>query len=70
MVPLHDMASKALELLSKDRQGFFLLIEEEGIDEMAHHGNTSLTIESGQALDETVAMVLDSRSARRAPSSS
>ena len=59
VVPLHDMASKALELLSKDRQGFFLLIEEEGIDEMAHHGNTSLTIESGQALDETVAMVLD-----------
>ena len=41
MVPLKTMASKALELLSRTAQGFFLLIEEEGIDEMAHHGNTS-----------------------------
>ncbi len=59
VVPLRDMAGKALELLSKDRQGFFLLIEEEGIDEMAHHSNTTLTIKAGQALDETVKMVLD-----------
>ena len=58
-VPLQDMASKALGLLSKDRQGFFLLIEEEGIDEMSHHSNTALTIKSGQALDRTVAMALD-----------
>jgi alkaline phosphatase len=27
-VPLRDMASKALTLLSKDHQGFFRLIEE------------------------------------------
>ena len=58
-VPLTDMAGKALRLLSKDRQGFFLLIEEEGIDEMAHHSNTELTIKSGQALDRTVALALD-----------
>ncbi len=45
--------------LSKDSQGFFLLIEEEGIDEMAHHSNTKLTIKSGQALDSTVALALD-----------
>ncbi|MFD1507305.1 alkaline phosphatase [Georgenia yuyongxinii] len=58
-VPLMDMAAKALDVLSEDRDGFFLLIEEEAIDEMAHNSNTALTIKSGQALDETVAMVLD-----------
>ncbi|TRW43654.1 alkaline phosphatase [Georgenia yuyongxinii] len=58
-VPLVDMAAKALDVLSEDRDGFFLLIEEEAIDEMAHHSNTALTIKSGQALDQTVAMVMD-----------
>ena len=42
-----DMSTKALGLLSRDRDGFFLLIEEEGIDEMSHHGNAELTIKSG-----------------------
>jgi alkaline phosphatase len=59
VVPLVDMAAKALDVLSEDKDGFFLLIEEEAIDEMAHRSNTALTIRSGQALDETVAMVLD-----------
>ena len=31
-VPLRDMADKALNILSRDRDGFFLVIEEEGID--------------------------------------
>jgi len=57
-VPLKTMSSKAIELLSRDRDGFFLLIEEEGIDEMAHHANTELTVKSGAALDDTVAMVV------------
>jgi alkaline phosphatase len=64
-VPLKDMASKALRILSQDRDGFFLLIEEEGIDEMAHHGNAALTVKSGAALDDTVAMAL--RFAARTP---
>ncbi len=55
-VRLPDMAAKALEVLSRDRDGFFLLIEEEGIDEMAHHGHAAELIEAGQALDETVAL--------------
>src|SRR5690606_41601552 len=55
-VPLRDMAAKALEILSRDRDGFFLLIEEEGIDEMAHHGHAAELIQAGQALDETVAL--------------
>ena len=64
-VPLRTMSKKALRLLSHDRDGFFLLIEEEGIDEMAHHGNAHLTVKSGAALDRTVAMAL--RFAARTP---
>jgi alkaline phosphatase len=55
---LKDMSSKAINLLSRDRDGFFLLIEEEGIDEMSHHGNAHLTVKAGEALDDTVAMAL------------
>lgn len=58
-VPLPDMAAKALDVLSRDDDGFFLLIEEEGIDEMAHHNNAHLTVEAGAALDRTVQLVLD-----------
>lgn len=64
-VPLKDMATKAIDTLSRDRDGFFLLIEEEGIDEMAHHSNAKLTVRSGAALDDTVAMAL--RFAARTP---
>lgn len=53
-VPLATMATKALDVLSRDRDGFFLLLEEEGIDEMAHHNNARLTIKAGQALEDTV----------------
>ena len=58
-VPLPTMAAKALDVLKKDKQGFFLLIEEEGIDEMAHHGNATLMVEAGRALDKTVALARD-----------
>ena len=65
VVPLPDMAAKALDVLSQDRDGFFVLIEEEGIDEMAHENNTGLTIKAGAALDRTVALAVDF--ARRHP---
>ena len=55
-VPLPVMTRKAIELLSRDPQGFFLFVEEEAIDEMSHQNNAPLTIESGQALDEAVAL--------------
>lgn len=58
-VPLTTMAKKALDLLSRDRDGFFLFIEEEGIDEMAHHSNANLMIKAGAALDRTVKLALD-----------
>jgi alkaline phosphatase len=58
-VPLPEMAAKALDLLSKDRDGFFVLIEEEGIDEMAHENNAGLMIKAGAALDQTVKVAVD-----------
>jgi alkaline phosphatase len=51
------MTQKALDVLSEDRHGFFLMVEEEAIDEMAHNNNAQRTIEAGQALDATVALV-------------
>ena len=51
LVPLPEMATKALDVLSKDRDGLFVLIEEEGIDEMAHENNAGLMIKAGAALD-------------------
>lgn len=58
-VPLPDMTTKALEVLSEDPEGFFLVVEEEGVDEMAHHNNAHLTITAGQALDAAVQVVLE-----------
>ena len=59
------MAAKALDILSADRDGFFVLIEEEAIDEMAHENNAPLMIKSGAALDATVKVAVDF--ARRHP---
>ena len=55
LVPLPEMARKALKILSRDRDGLFVLIEEEGIDEMAHENNAGLMIKAGEAFDRTVA---------------
>ncbi|SFS65087.1 alkaline phosphatase [Marininema halotolerans] len=57
VVPLKEMTKKALYTLNKSKNGFFLLIEEEGIDEMAHNNNSELTLKSGQAFDRTVGIV-------------
>jgi alkaline phosphatase len=54
VVPLPEITQKALEILSQDPEGFFLMVEEEGIDEMAHQSNAELVIEAGQQLDEAV----------------
>ena len=59
VVPLPEMTRKAIETLSQNPNGFFLLVEEEGIDEMAHQSNASLVIEAGQELDKAVKVVED-----------
>ncbi|MFS0706267.1 alkaline phosphatase [Cellulomonas sp. 179-A 9B4 NHS] len=58
-VPLATMTGTALDVLSRDRHGFFLLVEEEAIDEFAHNNNAARTLQAGQAFDETVAVVRD-----------
>ena len=52
------MTAKALDVVQKDRDGFFLFIEEEGIDEFAHNNNALKTLQAGQALDAAVAVAL------------
>ena len=54
VVPLHEMTAKALSVLERDPEGFFLFVEEDGIDEFAHQNNARMTIRSGQALDRAV----------------
>ncbi|MFC7534783.1 alkaline phosphatase [Actinoplanes sp. GCM10030250] len=56
VVSLADMARKALQNLSGDRDGFFLLIEEEGVDEFAHRNNGQRTLQAMGELDKAVAV--------------
>lgn len=53
-VPLPVMTKEAIRLLSRDKQGFFLFVEEEATDEMSHSNNAPLVIKSGQKLDKAV----------------
>src|SRR3954454_11229227 len=50
------MTSKALSILSQDKQGFFLLVEEEGIDEFAHENNGEKVLYSMKQLEAAVAV--------------
>lgn len=59
IVSLPDMTTKALDVLSQNKKGFFLLVEEEGTDEMAHDNNAELTIKAGQQLDKAVKVAKD-----------
>jgi alkaline phosphatase len=55
-VSLADMTRKALQVLSRDEDGFFLVVEEEAVDEQAHANNGGATIEAVRLLDEAVAV--------------
>ncbi|WP_233223968.1 alkaline phosphatase [Amycolatopsis sp. CA-128772] len=56
-VSLLQMANEALDTLSANPRGFFLFLEEEGIDGMSHENNAHAVIDAGRALDATVAAV-------------
>lgn len=58
-VSLPEMTEKAIEVLSEDSEGFFLLVEEEAIDSMGHVGNGTLMLEAGGALDQSVKIAKD-----------
>ena len=53
-VPLADMTAKALEVLSADPDGFFLLVEEEAVDEMGHADNGTRMLEAMRSLEAAV----------------
>jgi alkaline phosphatase len=59
VVPLPEMTSKALDTLSADPDGFFLLVEEEGVDEMSHYNNAERMLQAGEQMDRTVALLED-----------
>jgi alkaline phosphatase len=57
VVDLATMTRKALDNLGRSRDGFFLLVEEEGIDEFAHSNNGTRVLQTMASLDRTVALV-------------
>jgi alkaline phosphatase len=54
VVPLADMTRSALKVLDKDRDGFFLVVEEEAVDEMSHNNNAPRTLEAMRSLEAAV----------------
>lgn len=58
-VPLPVMTRAALTALDRREAGFFLVVDEAGIDAMAREGNGALVLEAGRALDATVQAALD-----------
>lgn len=59
VVTLDQMVGKAIEILSQNENGFFLFVEEEAVDEMAHSNNAPLMIKAVQELDRAVGVALD-----------
>ena len=58
-LPLAVLATKAIELLSSDPEGFFLLIENEGIDGASHANVTEDVLASIRSFDSAVGVALD-----------
>jgi alkaline phosphatase len=57
-VALADLTSAAIEILSRNRNGFFLMVEESAIDRMAHRNNAPLTLKGVLELDRAVQVAL------------
>lgn len=61
---LADFARIAIDRLSKDTDGFFLLIEHEGVDGSSHQKATQPFIDSILSFDEAVGVAVDFAAAR------
>jgi alkaline phosphatase len=57
--PLADMTGKAIELLSQDKDGFFLMIEGGQIDWQAHNNDQAGTVRHMMDLDVAIAKALE-----------
>ena len=56
---LSEMTSKAIELLSKDQEGFFLMVEGSQVDWAAHGNQTVGLISEIKAFDDAVGVALE-----------
>ena len=59
MPTLKEMSAKALELLSQNDKGFFLMIESGLIDWAAHYNDTGTMLHEMLRFNETLGYVLD-----------
>jgi len=57
-VTLADLTEAAITLLSRNPEGFFLMVEESAIDRMAHRNNAPLTLKGVLELDRAVRVAL------------
>ena len=57
-ISLAEMTEAAIDLLSRNPSGFFLMVEESAIDRMAHRNNAPLTIKGVLELDRAVQVAL------------
>ncbi len=57
-VALADLTAAAIDILSLNEQGFFLMVEESAIDRMAHRNNAPLTLKGVLELDRAVQVAL------------
>jgi alkaline phosphatase len=55
-VSLAEMTATAISALSRNQDGFFLMVEEAAIDRMAHQNNTRLAIKGVLELDRAVSV--------------
>ena len=56
---LAEMTSKALDVLKRNKNGFFLMVEAGRIDHAAHHNDIAAVISDTLAFDEAVKVVYD-----------
>lgn len=57
--PLPELTAKALEILSKEQSGFFLMIEGSQIDWAGHENDQKWLMEEMRDFEETVGIVMD-----------
>ncbi|MFM9105495.1 MAG: alkaline phosphatase [Chloroflexota bacterium] len=57
-VSLAAMTAAAIDVLSRNERGFFLMVEESAIDRMAHRNNAPLTLKGVLELDRAVEIAL------------
>ena len=56
---LAEMTAKAIEVLQRNKEGFFLMVEAGRIDHAAHHHDISAVISDTLAFDEAIKVVYD-----------